>query len=476
VEDSLDVTENKDAANEYATSRSRDSSRKKKHSEPPLELYKAAVLALLTDWVEEEYDSFVKGLNTFDYEPNVQKRLQLIQDKYLPQKTLDELNAINETIEQQANARRRKRIRLDDDRSSSTDDLFASDMMGLHHRGDTFSSGEFATSTMTERGGESVESMRRTLMRGRPLEPSTTQAMGHGRRASLPAFPVSRSFYNYSGYSHHQRHHEEPEQASAHGYYFPPSTQSAAAPSLSDSVDSAFSNFSQITRHAPANFAIPLSPPSAITGRRMSTPHIAESFAIKQELNGMGTRSRYSLQFDSTSHQDPSTYTEPQHSAVDAQPAELSDHPQHNSPMSTERRPSLHLDPSEYRSVDYRSQAQNGRYLEHQASQSNATVYQQRRSNEFDFHRSLEQGNAGQAQRRPSMDTYPAQHHSDSQASSGNMQQQQEQATGGGSTYGEETMPHTWSSRILEMNSAGEQAPEDYNLPPAEDSSNLALS
>lgn len=257
----------------------------------------------------------------------------------------------NETIEQQANARRRKRIRLDDDRSSSTDDLFASDMMGLHHRGDTFSSGEFATSTMTERGGESVESMRRTLMRGRPLEPSTTQAMGHGRRASLPAFPVSRSFYNYSGYSHHQRHHEEPEQASAHGYYFPPSTQSAAAPSLSDSVDSAFSNFSQITRHAPANFAIPLSPPSAITGRRMSTPHIAESFAIvqscaspplldaltldlpcareqKQELNGMGTRSRYSLQFDSTSHQDPSTYTEPQHSAVDAQPAELSDHPQ----------------------------------------------------------------------------------------------------------------------------------------------------
>lgn len=42
-----------------------------RYSEPSPALYKAAVLALLTDWVEEDYDTFVNGLQVFDSEPNV---------------------------------------------------------------------------------------------------------------------------------------------------------------------------------------------------------------------------------------------------------------------------------------------------------------------------------------------------------------------------------------------------------------------
>jgi hypothetical protein len=42
-----------------------------RHSEPSPELYKGAVLALLTDWVEDEYDTFVNGVQAFDSETNV---------------------------------------------------------------------------------------------------------------------------------------------------------------------------------------------------------------------------------------------------------------------------------------------------------------------------------------------------------------------------------------------------------------------
>lgn len=88
----------------------------------------------------------------------VQKRLQLIQEKFLSHKTLDELNAMyvsvafvltvqtliipnrNEAIEQQATATRRKRLKMSE--ASSSEDIFSSDITGFSPDNlNTFSSG-----------------------------------------------------------------------------------------------------------------------------------------------------------------------------------------------------------------------------------------------------------------------------------------------------------------------------------------------
>lgn len=49
-----------------------------RHSEPSPALYKAAVLALLAGWNEDDYDAFVHGLQVFASEPNVLSPLHSI--------------------------------------------------------------------------------------------------------------------------------------------------------------------------------------------------------------------------------------------------------------------------------------------------------------------------------------------------------------------------------------------------------------